>query len=164
MIGIRRHAAQALSAKIQAERTAQQEARAERARQAQLTAEASRKSARADLATQNRQAVEQKRQKQADAAAQRREQAAAVAPKTAAASNGKRAVVQAGAYQDKKRVQQVQQELSRMGYGTSVEAVQTAKGTLYRVKTKAFANRAAAEQAASKIRSRGLAGLVMEQK
>ena len=51
-----------------------------------------------------------------------------------------------------------------MSYGAVVEEISTAKGKMYRVRTGTLPNRTAAQQAAQKIQSKGLGGVVIEQK
>ena len=46
----------------------------------------------------------------------------------------------------------------------TVDELNTSKGKIYRIRTGSFANRAAAEAAAARIKAQGLAGLIIEQK
>ena len=150
----RRRQAQAIAERAEAERKAQHRATAERARQAQVAADKTRQAEREKLQAQQRAAEQQHKRNETR--------------KPATASNthstGGKAVVQAGAFRDVARARQVQQKLRGMNYGATIDEIHTSKGTLYRVQTGAFSNRSAAEQAASKIRSNGLAGMIVEQK
>ncbi|MCG7656787.1 SPOR domain-containing protein [Wielerella bovis] len=171
----RRREAQAISAKAEAERLARQRATAERARQAQLAAERARQAEREKIQAQQRAANEQQRRLiAARVAEQQRSRAAeeaarkATERKTATASTNKnssgKVIVQAGAFRERDRALQVQQKLRSLNYSSRIEEINTSKGKMYRVQTGTFANRNEAEQAAAKMKSRGLGGMVIEHK
>lgn len=74
---------------------------------------------------------------------------------------GGRAQVQVGAYASEQQAQSVQQKLAAAGVETTISASETSKGTVYRVRTATYDNRAQAEQALKKIRAQGLGGMVV---
>ena len=76
----------------------------------------------------------------------------------------KRASVQVGAYRDIAAAKAAQQKMKGLNYSSSIEEVVTDKGKVYRLKTGSFPNKSEAEIAASKLKARGLGGIVLEQK
>ena len=79
-------------------------------------------------------------------------------------SREKRASVQVGAYRDIAAAKAAQQKMKGLNYSSSIEEINTDKGKVYRVRTGSFPNRSEAELAASKLKARGLGGIVLEQK
>ena len=55
------------------------------------------------------------------------------------------------------------QKLADAGVSAHVSESETSKGTVYRVRTGSYPNRAAANQALAKIRQQGLDGMVIGQ-
>lgn len=153
----RRREAQAVTARIEAERAAQNRIAAERTRQAQLAAEQKRQQERAQWLA--KQAAQRAQETQSAARGTQKQPAPAVAT----SASGK-VMVQVGAYSTRALAQQVQTQLRGMGYNSQIEPVKTANGTMYRVRATGFANRAAATQAANQLKSRGLGGMIIEQK
>lgn len=149
----RRREAAAVSARIEAEQAARQKAAAERMRQAKLAAEQKRQQEREQWLAR------QKQQQTTQAARGTTQQSARVD----VVGNG-RVLVQAGAFSTREQAQQIQARVRGLGYGAQVEEVRTSKGKMYRVRTSTFANRAAAEQAAGKLKSHGLGGMIVELK
>lgn len=74
--------------------------------------------------------------------------------------NGK-VTVQAGAFSDKALAQRIQQQLKSLNYSSHLEEVQTAKGSVYRVKTGKFANQNEAKGAIERLKSSGINGVVV---
>ena len=74
---------------------------------------------------------------------------------------GGKAQVQVGAYASEQQAKAVQQKLAAAGVNTSISASETSKGTVYRVRTATFDNRAQAEQTLQKIQAQGLGGMVV---
>ena len=54
--------------------------------------------------------------------------------------------------------------MKKLNLSYTVDELNTSKGKIYRIRTGSFANRAAAEAAAARIKAQGLAGLIIEQK
>ena len=74
---------------------------------------------------------------------------------------GRRAMIQAGAYNSQAQAKKVQQRLADAGYSTSINEVDTAKGKVYRVRTGSFSSQEAAQNALAKIRLQGVDGVVI---
>ena len=74
---------------------------------------------------------------------------------------GRRAMIQAGAYNSQAQAKKVQQRLSDAGYSASINEVDTAKGKVYRVRTGSFSSQEAAQNALAKIRLQGVDGVVI---
>lgn len=74
--------------------------------------------------------------------------------------NGK-VTVQAGAFSDKALAQKIQQQLKSLNYSSHLEEVQTAKGSVYRVKTGKFANQNEAKGAIERLKNSGINGVVV---
>ena len=166
----RRKQAQEVVAKAEAERAAKQKAALERAAEQKAAADEARRAERAKLLAQQKAA---ERASQAKAAAPKKaddKTASKTAPKQpekAVASKDnreKRASVQVGAYRDINAAKAAQQKMKGLNYSSSIEEVNTDKGKVYRLKTGSFPNRSEAELAASKLKARGLGGIVLEQK
>ncbi len=166
----RRKQAQEVVAKAEAERAAKQKAALERAAEQKAAADEARRAERAKLLAQQKAAAE--RAAQAKAAQKKADDktASKTAPKQpekAVAnkdSKEKRASVQVGAYRDINAAKAAQQKMKGLNYSSSIEEVNTDKGKVYRLKTGSFPNRSEAELAASKLKARGLGGIVLEQK
>ena len=172
----RRKQAQELVAKAEAERAAKQKAALERAAEQKAAADEARRTERAKLLAQQKTAAE--RTAQAKTAAPKKaddkaaNKAATRQPATegsprgekAVASKEKRASVQVGAYRDLNTAKAAQQKMKGLNYSSSIEEINTDKGKVYRVKTGSFPNKSEAEIAASKLKARGLGGIVLEQK
>ena len=167
----RRKQAQEVVAKAEAERTAKQKAALERAAEQKAAADETRRTERAKLLAQQKAA---ERTAQAKAAVPKKADDKAASkttqtrqPKKAVASKDnreKRASVQVGAYRDINAAKAAQQKMKGLNYSSSIEEVNTDKGKVYRLKTGSFPNRSEAELAASKLKARGLGGIVLEQK
>ncbi len=74
---------------------------------------------------------------------------------------GRRAMIQAGAYNSQAQAKKVQQRLADAGYSASINEVDTAKGKVYRVRTGSFSSQEAAQNALAKIRLQGVDGVVI---
>lgn len=74
---------------------------------------------------------------------------------------GRRAIIQAGAYNSQAQAKKVQQRLADAGYSASINEVDTAKGKVYRVRTGSFSSQEAAQNALAKIRLQGVDGVVI---
>ena len=74
---------------------------------------------------------------------------------------GRRAMIQAGAYNSQAQAKKVQQRLADAGYSASINEVDTAKGKVYRVRTGSFSSQEAAQDALAKIRLQGVDGVVI---
>ena len=74
---------------------------------------------------------------------------------------GRRAMIQAGAYNSQAQAKKVQQRLADAGYSASINEVDTAKGKVYRVRTGTFGSQEAAQNALAKIRLQGVDGVVI---
>lgn len=74
---------------------------------------------------------------------------------------GRRAMIQAGAYNSQAQAKKVQQRLADAGYSASINEVDTAKGKVYRVRTGSFSSQEAAQNALAKIRLQGIDGVVI---
>ena len=156
-------------AKAEAERTAKQKAALERAAEQKAAADETRRTERAKLLAQQKAA---ERAAQAKAAPKKADDktASKTAPKQpekAVAnkdSKEKRASVQVGAYRDINAAKAAQQKMKGLNYSSSIEEINTDKGKVYRVRTGSFPNKSEAELAASKLKARGLGGIVLEQK
>ena len=74
---------------------------------------------------------------------------------------GRRAIIQAGAYNSQTQAKKVQQRLADAGYSASINEVDTAKGKVYRVRTGSFSSQEAAQNALAKIRLQGVDGVVI---
>lgn len=163
----RRRKTQELANKAEAERAAKEAATAEKARQAQLAADKARNAERAKLvtnttlnttgststsvATSNETArIQQEKQRAQRIAAEREKKS-------------KQIVIQAGSFLDKTQAQKMQQQLKSMNYNSGIEEVQTAKGTVYRVKTGKFANKAEADNALKNLKDKGVKGMIVGQ-
>ena len=166
----RRKQAQEVVAKAEAERAAKQKAALERAAEQKAAADEARRAERAKLLAQQKAA---ERASQAKAAAPKKaddKTASKTAPKQpekAVAnkdSKEKRASVQVGAYRDINAAKAAQQKMKGLNYSSSIEEINTDKGKVYRVRTGSFPNKSEAELAASKLKARGLGGIVLEQK
>ena len=165
----RRKQAQEVVAKAEAERTAKQKAALERAAEQKAAADETRRTERAKLLAQQKAA---ERTAQAKAAPKKADDktASKTAPKQpekAVAnkdSKEKRASVQVGAYRDINAAKAAQQKMKGLNYSSSIEEINTDKGKVYRVRTGSFPNKSEAELAASKLKARGLGGIVLEQK
>ncbi|QMT32998.1 SPOR domain-containing protein [Conchiformibius steedae DSM 2580] len=149
----RRKKAQALSDKAAAERNAKENAAAAKAREAQTAADKQRAAERAKLEKQNKTAANDK----AKTEAKRSSDKTAEAP----ASGNRRVTIQAGAFADKNHALRVQQQLKGINYSSRIEEVQTAKGTVYRVRTGTFANQNEAKNALERIKDKGMNGVVV---
>ena len=165
----RRKQAQEVVAKAEAERAAKQKAALERAAEQKAAADEARRAERAKLLAQQKAA---ERAAQAKAAPKKADDktASKTAPKQpekAVAnkdSKEKRASVQVGAYRDINAAKAAQQKMKGLNYSSSIEEINTDKGKVYRVRTGSFPNKSEAELAASKLKARGLGGIVLEQK
>ena len=167
----RRKQAQEVVAKAEAERAAKQKAALERAAEQKAAADEARRAERAKLLAQQKAA---ERAAQAKAAVPKKADDKAASkttqtrqPEKAVASKDnreKRASVQVGAYRDINAAKAAQQKMKGLNYSSSIEEVNTDKGKVYRLKTGSFPNRSEAELAASKLKARGLGGIVLEQK
>lgn len=89
------------------------------------------------------------------------EQKAEVKPIPPAASS--KFHVQIGVFSDEANVKKMQVKLTDLGYKSSTEKVDTAKGTKIRLKTQAFADRNEAAIALQNIKDAGLTGMVVSQ-
>ena len=166
----RRKQAQEVVAKAEAERAAKQKAALERAAEQKAAADEARRAERAKLLAQQKAAAE--RAAQAKTAPKKADDKAAnktvpKQPEKAVASKDnreKRASVQVGAYRDIAAAKAAQQKMKGLNYSSSIEEINTDKGKVYRVKTGSFPNKSEAEIAASKLKARGLGGIVLEQK
>lgn len=135
------------------EREAREQAIAERARQA----EQARQTERERLAAQK---AEQ---------ARKREQTAATttpAPQTtkstpAAGAGAGNFAVQAGAFRNKAQADTVRAQVAALGLNAQISTVKTEQGTLYRVQATGLSSRAAAQNAAEKMKARGLGGMII---
>ena len=74
---------------------------------------------------------------------------------------GRRAMIQAGAYNSQAQAKKVQQRLADAGYSASINEVDTVKGKVYRVRTGSFSSQEAAQNALAKIRLQGVDGVVI---
>ena len=74
---------------------------------------------------------------------------------------GRRAMIQAGAYNSQAQAKKIQQRLADAGYSASINEVDTAKGKVYRVRTGSFSSQEAAQNALAKIRLQGVDGVVI---
>ena len=168
----RRKQAQEVVAKAEAERATKQKAALERAAEQKAAADEARRTERAKLLAQQKTAAERAAQaktaapkkaddKAASKTAQTRQPEKAVASKD---NREKRASVQVGAYRDLNAAKAAQQKMKGLNYSSSIEEINTDKGKVYRVKTGSFPNKSEAEIAASKLKARGLGGIVLEQK
>ena len=168
----RRKQAQEVVAKAEAERAAKQKAALERAAEQKAAADEARRAERAKLLAQQKAAAERAAQAKAAAPKKADDKAASKTtqtrqPEKAVASKDnreKRASVQVGAYRDINAAKAAQQKMKGLNYSSSIEEVNTDKGKVYRLKTGSFPNRSEAELAASKLKARGLGGIVLEQK
>ena len=143
------------------ERAAEQKAAADEARRAERAKLLAQQKA-AERAAQAKAAVPKKADdKAASKTTQTRQPEKAVASKD---NREKRASVQVGAYRDINAAKAAQQKMKGLNYSSSIEEVNTDKGKVYRLKTGSFPNRSEAELAASKLKARGLGGIVLEQK
>ena len=79
----------------------------------------------------------------------------------AAAPQGARYVVQAGAYADAATANKVRAKIERAGFKTYTQVVDTAAGKRIRVRVGPFADRAQATHAASRIKALGLSAAVL---
>lgn len=164
----RRKKAQALSAKAEAERTAKEKAAADKAREAQLAADKKRANERAKLESQKKTqtnndklAADKQREKNRSSDKTTAAKTEKKPQNTADNTAGRRVTVQAGAFADKAHAQKVQQQLKSLNYSSHLEEVQTAKGTVYRVKTGKFANQTEAKNAIERIKGKGMNGVVV---
>lgn len=155
----RRKKAQALTAKAEAERNAKESATAAKAREAQLAADKQRAAERAKLEKQNKNKTADKTDNNKRTAADTRTDKNT--SKTAADTGNRRVTIQAGAFMDKNHAQRVQQQLKSINYNSRLEEVQTAKGTVYRVRTGTFANQNEAKNALERIKNQGMNGVIV---
>ena len=170
----RRKQAQEVVAKAEAERAAKQKAALERAAEQKAAADEARRAERAKLLAQQKAAAERAAQakaaqKKADDKATSKTAQKQSAPEGSSrgekvVAKEKRANVQVGAYRDINAAKAAQQKMKGLNYSSSIEEVNTDKGKVYRLKTGSFPNRSEAELAASKLKARGLGGIVLEQK
>lgn len=79
-------------------------------------------------------------------------------PAKAAAGDG--FVVQLAAFSDDKGANALASKLKRQGYHAYTEAVQTSRGTLYRVRVGGYASREAAGEARNRLKGEGYSGIV----
>lgn len=79
-------------------------------------------------------------------------------PAKAASADG--FVVQLAAFSDDKGANALASKLKRQGYHAYTEAVQTSRGTLYRVRVGGYASREAAGEARNKLKGEGYSGIV----
>lgn len=142
--------AQEAAAKAAAQRLAREQSAAAAAARAKQTAENKRK------AEQARKQQAREDNKPVNTAAR----PATPAPTAPAAGKGS-LMVQAGAFKTPAQAQKVQKQLQGMGLSARISEVKTDKGTLLRVQAGPFADRAAAEAAAAKMKNSGLGGMVI---
>lgn len=93
----------------------------------------------------------------------RQEVKTAVAPvkqRPAALASGRS--VQAGAFRNPDSARNIRKQLEAMGYVVHIDELQTAKGTLHRVRIEAFASHEEAVKAVARIKSHGIAAFVIE--
>ncbi len=170
------------------QRQAEQRAADARQREAQQAAAKTAEQKKAQQAQQaKQQAARDQAKKQADAAAAKKKQQAAAqkkpqdilnnkAAQTTAkadpkailegrnnAASGGKAIIQAGAFSNREQAAQVRQKLANAGVSAYISEAETSKGTVYRVRTGSYADRAAANQALAKIRQQGVDGMVIGQ-
>lgn len=140
--------AQEAAAKAAAQRLAREQAAAAAAARAKQAAEEKRK-------------AEQTRKQQAREDNKPANTATRPAAPTAPAAGKGSLMVQAGAFKTPAQAQKVQKQLQSMGLSARISEVKTDKGTLLRVQAGPFADRAAAEAAAAKMKNSGLGGMVI---
>lgn len=94
------------------------------------------------------------------AASEPKSNAKTASPKSGSAEGA--FVVQLAAFSDDKGANALASKLKRNGYPAYTEAVQTSRGTLYRVRVGGYASREAAGDARNKLKGDGYAGIVAQ--
>lgn len=148
-----RSQAQARLQRAQAEREAREQAIAERARKAQNADQLKRAAERERLA-QQKALVERKREINSTQSNAK----PISAPKATGSGNF---AVQAGAFSSMAQADKIRAQIGLLGYRSTISSVKTANGTLYRVQATGFNSRNEAQNAANKMKSNGLGGMVI---
>ena len=157
--------------RLEAKQRAEEKRLKEEERLAQLKQQREeRKQAEAKKAEEDKRLAEQKKRDDAKkTAGNKAQQALENKSKSAKADpkeilnnqKGRRAMIQAGAYNSQAQAKKVQQRLADAGYSASINEVDTAKGKVYRVRTGTFGSQEAAQNALAKIRLQGVDGVVI---